>query len=44
MSFRARHRTSVVCNVSLAATNVAACVSDPAGHVTAMRNRDLGKP
>jgi hypothetical protein len=42
--FRARHRTSVVNNMLLAAANVAACVSDPAGHVTAMLNRDLGKP
>jgi len=31
-------------NMLLAAANVAACVSDPAGHVTAMLNRDLGKP
>jgi hypothetical protein len=43
-SFRARHKTSVVNNILLAAANVAACVSDPAGHVTAMLNRDLGKP
>jgi len=43
-SFRARHRTSVVNNMLLAAANVAACVSDPAGHVTAILNRQLGKP
>lgn len=43
-SFGARHRTSVVNNMLLAAANVAACVSDSAGHVTAMLNRDLGKP
>jgi len=43
-SFRARHRTSVVNNMLLAAANVVACLSDPAGHVTAILNRDLGKP